>query len=415
MLCHYCGAEEGIYIQKGTDNPCCKPNFRACQGFKDKIKEKSKNSLLERYGTINTTKIQEIRRSKEWQDKIQYDKDLKAGKIPPPENQVCEYGCGQLATYYLWFPRLWACSKNYRNCPIASKKAEEEYKKNYMKKYGVEWSTQREDFKELVSKTCMERYGVSHHMSVPELKEKQVKATFDKYGNGCNREKQLQTVRDRYGVENVFQLKDVKEKSTNTMILRYGGHPWKNVLWRIAYHKLHGVSNPAQLQDVKEKRAQTLLNNPEIIKNRKLRAIATYTTKYGTPHHFQNKEWFNSFKRGTLYKLKDYVLPSGKIIKLQGYEPEALSILLSIYEELDILFDNNIPDIWYINPISNKHCRYYPDFYIRTTNTIIEIKSRYTYESDLDKNLAKKKTVLELGYGFNFWIKENDKADFIIY
>jgi hypothetical protein len=46
-----------------------------------------------------------------------------------------------------------------------------------------------------------------------------------------------------------------------------------------------------------------------------------------------------------------------------------------------------------INPIQyklNENNHYYhPDFYLPKYNLIVEVKSSYTYESDLDKNLAK--------------------------
>jgi len=48
--------------------------------------------------------------------------------------------------------------------------------------------------------------------------------------------------------------------------------------------------------------------------------------------------------------------------------------------------------------------RYYPDFYIKKDNKIIEVKSIYTYNIDIEKNLLKQKACLDAGYNFEFWI-----------
>jgi hypothetical protein len=106
-------------------------------------------------------------------------------------------------------------------------------------------------------------------------------------------------------------------------------------------------------------------------------------------------------------KYKEYELPSGRIIKVQGYENQALDILLSTYDEIDILCGvREIHD--YIGAITysykNAECRYYPDFYIVSTKTIIEVKSKWTFEIQKEKNLAKEQACLLQGFNFRFII-----------
>jgi len=48
--------------------------------------------------------------------------------------------------------------------------------------------------------------------------------------------------------------------------------------------------------------------------------------------------------------------------------------------------------------------RYYPDIYIISENKIIEVKSKYTYESDLDNNIAKMNATVLNGMSFEFMI-----------
>ena len=76
------------------------------------------------------------------------------------------------------------------------------------------------------------------------------------------------------------------------------------------------------------------------------------------------------------YRSKPYTLPSGKVIKIQGYEPDFLDFVFSseILSESDFEFDNGFRIQYSDNPI--KH--YYPDFYIPKFNLMIEIKSDYT-------------------------------------
>jgi len=61
-----------------------------------------------------------------------------------------------------------------------------------------------------------------------------------------------------------------------------------------------------------------------------------------------------------------------------------------------------------------KKC-YHPDFYYEKLNLIIEIKSDYTFNKELDKNLAKRKACIEQGYDFIFIInKKYEEFDKLI-
>jgi hypothetical protein len=125
--------------------------------------------------------------------------------------------------------------------------------------------------------------------------------------------------------------------------------------------------------------------------------IITNNEKYGVDHVMQVEKFFN---KQSNYKRYEYILPSKKIIKLQGYEKHAMDILLNIYNENEISF--NIPIFNYIE--NNRKHKYYPDIYIPVEKLIIEVKSDYTFYSQYEKNLLKKQSVLKEGYNFEFWI-----------
>lgn len=106
-------------------------------------------------------------------------------------------------------------------------------------------------------------------------------------------------------------------------------------------------------------------------------------------------------------KYKDFTLPSGRIVRLQGYEPQILEQLLYDYKETDICIGikeihNEIGKICYKE--NNKEHRYYPDFFIKSTNTIIEVKSKWTYEKWKNRNELKKLACETMGYNFEFRI-----------
>lgn len=60
--------------------------------------------------------------------------------------------------------------------------------------------------------------------------------------------------------------------------------------------------------------------------------------------------------------------------------------------------------------------KYFPDFYLPDFNLIVEIKSDYTYNIDLDKNKAKESFCKNMGYNFIFIIDKDYKIfDRLIY
>jgi hypothetical protein len=113
------------------------------------------------------------------------------------------------------------------------------------------------------------------------------------------------------------------------------------------------------------------------------------------------------------YKYKKYIFPSGKIVNYQGYENLALDELIKIHCENDIENNRkNIPTIKYI--MRNVVYNYYPDIYIKSQNLIIEVKSDYTYKTQIIRNILKSFAVKKSGFNFEFWIYDKDKNKTIV-
>jgi len=93
---------------------------------------------------------------------------------------------------------------------------------------------------------------------------------------------------------------------------------------------------------------------------------------------------------------KNYTFPNGRIEKTQGYEPWTLDYLLSSgICDSDIIIRGR-PIITY--NVHNVSRRYFPDCYLKTSNTLVETKSVWTWNSKKKETLAKIKGAIKCGY-----------------
>lgn len=194
---------------------------------------------------------------------------------------------------------------------------------------------------------------------------------------------------------------EYKNISTKLIILCPKGHIFK---MNFSVFKNQG-SRCSNKNCVKEKMIKTFQQNYgvewpsqlDIIKNKK---IKTCLQNHGVEWPSQNEI---IHKKQQKYKWKSFILPSGRIINIQGNEDKALNYLLkNIYSENEIKIHKGVPSIWYSQ--NNKKHRYYPDFYIPKENLIVEVKSKYTWNYNLEKNLLKIKATTDSGYKFQLII-----------
>lgn len=108
----------------------------------------------------------------------------------------------------------------------------------------------------------------------------------------------------------------------------------------------------------------------------------------------------------TAFSFVNYTTPLGVIRKVQGYEPFALDILFKTEHrtELDILTNRvDVPRILYKYKDGSEHY-YFPDIFIKSENKIIEVKSTWTYNKDINLNILKWKATQAEGYTMEFWV-----------
>jgi len=104
------------------------------------------------------------------------------------------------------------------------------------------------------------------------------------------------------------------------------------------------------------------------------------------------------------YRRKEYKFPNDRIERVQGYEPQCLDELIKIYDEDDIIVRSKyVPKIKYMrlnDEGKEVKATYHPDIYIKSHSKLIEVKSTFTYEKDIENNLRKFSTAYKSGYDF---------------
>ena len=320
-------------------------------------------------------------------------------------------------------------------------------KQTCIEKYGVECSLNNSEVKAKCEKTLLEKYGVEHASQLKETKEKAKQTNLNKYGEYSYtktdefKERYKNTCLEKYGVEHASQLEETKEKAKQTNLNKYGVESYSQTDIFKENHKKkclekYGVEYSIQTDYAKEQLkkknlykygVEYALQSEEVIENRKQKCLE----KFGVEHPFQSEEIREKYKKTCLekygvenssqspqimeriqkkaYKLKEYVFPSGRIEKVQGYEPFALNDLLekeNIDENDIVLGVNNVPEIWY-NDENNKKHRHYVDIFISSQNKCIEVKSSYTKKINSHNIFLKQDAAKKAGYNYELWIYDS--------
>lgn len=135
------------------------------------------------------------------------------------------------------------------------------------------------------------------------------------------------------------------------------------------------------------------------------KARNTNLKKYGVEYPNQNAEVMDKTSRNA-YKAKEYVFPSGKIVKIQGYEFLALNYLLHtehIPEDDIMVGAKHVPTIWYTDLLQKRH-RHYVDIFIPSQNRCIEVKSTWTIDQQQDNIFLKQIAGKEIGFAYEILV-----------
>lgn len=137
----------------------------------------------------------------------------------------------------------------------------------------------------------------------------------------------------------------------------------------------------------------------------------TNLLRYGCENVMQSSKIIErSIKKSKSYR--DYIMPSGKIVRIQGYEDLILDFLLKnnlTNEENITVRKDQMPKIWYDDAKKQSH-RYYPDIYLKAQNLLIEVKSDFLFQKDKSFILLKGNACKNLGFDFRLVILQNRKS-----
>nr|WNL49735.1 zinc ribbon containing protein [Marseillevirus sp.] len=287
-------------------------------------------------------------------------------------------GCCKDKTYEIYFPVSLKEFRKGKRCPDCLKERRETV---FMELYGVKNPSQHRPFMEKAEETRLQKFGVRHVMQRKDFVEKAQRTNMEKYG-----------------LKYAFMSQETHEKIVETMLEKYGKKCFLGTdKFKAELVKRYGDDCFTRTKEYKaimmEKFGQEYYVHCEKFKKAMME-------KYGVEHAMHHPESFAKMQ-SSCYRVKEFTSKTGKKFLYQGYEAFCLSDLLERegYADADIA-TRNIPVVPYF--FEGKRMFYYPDIYIEKENKLIEVKSHYTMERELEKNFKKMKASKKAGFNFEF-------------
>lgn len=187
-ICKWCGKE--FHPKEVRDVYCEGPHFKNC-------------AICGKEFEIDVRKDQNVETcSKECMGKLMsQNHDYDKGKETQRKNLLAKYGV-----------------ENAMQIPGVVDKIKE----TNLQKYGSEWYTQTDEYKQSVKQTCQEKYGVDHHLQAREVIDKRLETCERLYGAGnvlasdFGKEKSKSTMLKKYGVEYNMQVPEFRRKAISS-------------------------------------------------------------------------------------------------------------------------------------------------------------------------------------------------------
>lgn len=291
---------------------------------------------------------------------------------------VCNL-CKFPATHYSGRNKYW-CSKNPSSCA------------------GV---------KEIKKQKALEKYGVDN-VSKSKLVKNSISIANLALANDAKMARK-ETVRIRYGVDTVMEVKEFRDNVSKAHLLRSKDDITSSAISRRATClEKYGKEFVGQVKSIRDSIESTNIEKygciaPMMNLSIKEKSVSTCLEKYGVENPSQDPTIIAKIRKNQ-FKTKSFIFPSGKEVLVQGYESRAITELLKIYHEEEIIVETElIPRIEYTG-LDGKQHYYFPDIYILKDNLIIEVKSRYTFNKEKETVLLKEKATISDGFNYRFII-----------
>ena len=310
-----------------------------------------------------------------------------------------------------------------RGSSCCRKCGHEKMKKTNIEKTGFAFPIQKPDTQQKMVKTYEEKTGYNHWVKDPKVREKTQDTYFEKtgYNHPFQNPEVLEKMKENYlaktdgKYEFPAQNPEVQEtKKRNYLAKTEGKYEWsmqnpevhekikKTNRERTGYdYYLQDPAFRAQIQE--DYFIKTGYKNPAQNPASKEKYKQTNMERTGYEFPVQDPEIFDKIM-ASCFKYKPYTYPSGLETVVQGYEAFCLDdlILREGVREEDIV--NLVKDVPHIRYEFEGNRTYFPDIYIPSQNKIIEVKCPWTFKKDLEKNLAKARKCIALGYNFELRI-----------
>ena len=362
-VCKCCGKSiKYININDGFAQYCS----NKCVTKSKEVKEKVKQTNLERYGVENTLQSKIIR------EKIK-------------QTNLERYGT---------------------EIPIQSQSIKEKVKQTNLEKYGVEYATQLDSIKEKIKETNLERYGNASPLGNKEIQNKAKLTSLEKYGTEFPNQSKL--VKDK--IKQSFLTNNTPEQ-IQEIIKRMISTARKNNSYQKAIVKRRKTKM--------EKYGDPTYTNTNKAKN-------TIFEKYGVYNITQADEIKEKIQQTNIEKY-GYITPLLKPeIKALSYTPEAMQKKYATHKKNHTFNSSKIEQQFkeyleqnYPNDFEYQYrSELYPfncDFYIKSLNLYIEINGTWQHnnhpfdennQEDIDKlNLWKEKNTKYYQNAINTWTK----------
>lgn len=288
------------------------------------------------------------------------------------------------------------CSKSCSNHDI---NVIEKSKNTSIKKFGKEYYTQTNEYKDRVKKTYLENYGVESYFQTDDYKSKSKETCISKYGvNVYSKTKECRdrikkTCLEKYGVQSYTQTDEYKKKSKESYLLKYGVENYTQTdEYKIKVKNTclskYGVESYSKTNEYRERIKNTCFerygmdsySNTEEFKDRfKNTCFERYGTYYSNTEEFKNKIYItkkknNSFNTSNIeQEFKNYLMFNNIEFEYQ-YKSELYPFACDFYiPEYDLYIEiqgnwthgghpydeSSIEDINKLNIWKNKKNRYY--------------------------------------------------------
>ena len=228
------------------------------------IKEKTKQTLLNKYGTTAIQKIPEIK-EKSKQTSLehfgtQHPSQSNIVKNKQKQTNLEKYGVTCTLHNAEIQQKVKQTNLQRYGCENASQNEiiKQKIKNTNLEKYGVEWSLQNKQVREKAKQTLLNKYREDNYFKTDEFVVKSKQTCHEKYGYEFAsqspefRQKVEQTNLKKYGCKCCLNNDKIKEKSKQTILEKYGvEHISKNqeiVKKQWEGKKKHGTTNTSKTE-----------------------------------------------------------------------------------------------------------------------------------------------------------------------